>query len=108
LEDKFLALEIEEELQNLKEQSKNQANTPHHSPSCESQSPPSNQNIIRAYKILGLNPGASLKEVKQAYKQLVKKCHPDLFYPNAQMQQKAQEILTKVNQAYELLDTLKD
>lgn len=55
---------------------------------------------IRFYAILGLQPDASFKEVKQAYKQLVKRCHPDLFFHNPQLRQKAQEVLTKINQAY--------
>ena len=30
------------------------------------------------YKVLGLEPGASDEEVKQAYRRLAKKYHPDL------------------------------
>ena len=36
--------------------------------------------IDRAYNILGLEPGASLLEVKQAYRKLVKIWHPGPFY----------------------------
>jgi|GEM_PF-355452 len=62
-----------------------------------------NAQITRAYTLLGLTPGASAAEVKQAYRILVKKWHPDLFVHQPQMQQEAQEKLQIVNEAYTLL-----
>jgi replication fork clamp-binding protein CrfC len=59
--------------------------------------------ITRAYTILGLQPGVSFTEVKQAYKNLVKKWHPDLFVAKPQMQQQAQEKMRLVNEAYTIL-----
>ncbi len=35
------------------------------------------QNLEQHYKVLGLEPGASLEEVNQAYKDLVFIWHPD-------------------------------
>lgn len=104
--DKLRALEIEQELQKLKKelrnpckQTKEQSTTSRY----EVHTPPKNDKINRFYAILGVKPGASPKEVKQAYKNLVKRCHPDLFYNNPPLRQKAQEILKKLNEAYEEL-----
>ena len=35
--------------------------------------------INHVYNILGLKPGASVEEVKQAYRQMAKTWHPDSF-----------------------------
>lgn len=59
--------------------------------------------ITHAYTILGLQPGVSFTEVKQAYKTLVKKWHPDLFVNKPQLQQQAQEKMRLVNEAYTIL-----
>lgn len=52
------------------------------------------------YQILGLNPGASDEEIKQAYKDLVNVWHPDRFLNNARLRQKADEKLKEINEAY--------
>ncbi|WP_243146821.1 J domain-containing protein [Scytonema sp. UIC 10036] len=62
------------------------------------------EKIQSAYTILGLQPGASQSEVKQAYRTLVKKWHPDLFMNNPQQQKQAQEKMRLINEAYALLD----
>ena len=49
------------------------------------------------YKVLGLRPDASDEEVKQAYRRLAKKYHPDLNPGDAEAARKMQEI----NAAYE-------
>ena len=49
------------------------------------------------YSVLGLTPGASLEEVKRAYRQLAKKYHPDLHPGDAEAARKMQQI----NAAYE-------
>ncbi|HEY8363335.1 MAG TPA: DnaJ C-terminal domain-containing protein [Tissierellaceae bacterium] len=51
------------------------------------------------YKILGVDKTASQEEIKRAYRNLVKKYHPDLN-PN---DPKAQEKLKEINEAYEVL-----
>ncbi len=49
------------------------------------------------YQILGVSPNASEEDVKQAYRRLAKKYHPDLNPGDQQAAQKMNEI----NQAYE-------
>ncbi|MDO5018082.1 MAG: DnaJ C-terminal domain-containing protein [Lagierella massiliensis] len=51
------------------------------------------------YKILGLEKSASDQEIKQAYRKLAKKYHPDLN----QGDEKASEKLKEINEAYEVL-----
>jgi DnaJ-domain-containing protein 1 len=114
LEDKFRFLEIDEELQKLKQELGNpsspsgkahttsQSNREYTPPrNSEYNQPTNDEKRTRFYAILGLKPDASMKEVKQAYKNLVKRCHPDLFFDNPQLQQKAHEVLIKINEAYE-------
>ncbi|MEH1895099.1 MAG: dynamin family protein [Nostoc sp.] len=59
--------------------------------------------ITRAYGILGLQAYASQAEVKQAYRTLVKKWHPDLFVNQPQLLKQAQEKMHLVNDAYTIL-----
>lgn len=51
------------------------------------------------YQILGVSRDASEDEIRQAYRRLAKKYHPDLNPGNAQAAQKMNEI----NEAYDLL-----
>src|SRR6266480_819933 len=59
--------------------------------------------ISRCYRLLGLEPGASLEEVQKAYRDLVQVWHPDRFTSNERLQSKAQEQLKEINLAYEYL-----
>ncbi|MBI4644920.1 MAG: tetratricopeptide repeat protein [Deltaproteobacteria bacterium] len=61
------------------------------------------QEIERCCQILGLEKGASLKEVKQAYRDLVHVWHPDRFVQNPRLQKKAEAMLKEINAAYEKL-----
>ncbi len=59
--------------------------------------------LIRAYNILGLKSNASPQQVKQAYKTLAKKWHPDLFVNKPQQHAQAQEKIRLINEAYQIL-----
>lgn len=58
--------------------------------------------LKEAYKILEINENSSEKEIKQAYKKLAKKYHPDL-YQNNPLADLAEEKLKDINEAYEYL-----
>jgi len=59
--------------------------------------------VARAYKVLGLYPGASKDEVKRAYRDLAQVWHPDRFEHNERLAQKAQRNLKRINEAFALL-----
>ncbi len=59
--------------------------------------------INRAYRILGLPPGAPQEDVKRAYRDLAQVWHPDRFAHNPRLQRKAQENLRRINEAFEVL-----
>ena len=59
--------------------------------------------IKYSYQVLELEPGASLEQVKEAWRELVKVWHPDRFPNDPKMQRKAQERLKNINGAYEIL-----
>jgi len=63
------------------------------------------RDIERCYRILELESGASLTQVKQAWRDLVKVWHPDRFPNDTRLHLKAQERLKELNQAYETLQT---
>lgn len=63
-----------------------------------------NSGINRCYRTLELEPGASLDQVKQAWRELVKVWHPDRFPNDAKLQRKAQERLKEINGAYGILE----
>ena len=52
------------------------------------------------YVVLGVSHGATEEEVKAAYKELVKKYHPDQ-YQNNPLQDVASEKMAEVNEAYD-------
>ncbi len=54
------------------------------------------------YEVLGVKPGASEAEIKAAYKELVKKYHPDK-YQNNPLADLAEEKLQEINEAYDAL-----
>ena len=55
------------------------------------------------YEVLGVPQGASEEEIKAAYRELVKKYHPDK-YQNNPLADLAEEKLREVNEAYEYLE----
>lgn len=56
------------------------------------------------YSILGLDPPCSLDQIKAAYRQCMKECHPDKFTNEAaEFRQWAEERAKAINAAYEAL-----
>ena len=53
------------------------------------------------YKILGVAPGASDEEVKNAYRNLARKYHPDNYDDNNPLKELAKEKMQEINQAYD-------
>ncbi|HSK64474.1 MAG TPA: J domain-containing protein [Pyrinomonadaceae bacterium] len=56
-----------------------------------------------AYGVLGVKPGVSDRELKAAHRDLAKVWHPDRFLHDPRLQEKAQEKLKEINDAYEQL-----
>lgn len=54
------------------------------------------------YEVLGVGKNASMDEIKSAYKELIKKYHPDKYQDNP-LADLAQEKMKEVNEAYEYL-----
>ena len=51
------------------------------------------------HKVLGVAPGASQDEIKKAYRQKAKECHPDLHPDDP----RATEKMNEINEAYDML-----
>jgi len=54
------------------------------------------------YEVLGIKEGASEEEIKKAYRELVKKYHPDQYRDNP-LAKLAEEKLREINEAYDYL-----
>lgn len=54
------------------------------------------------YEVLGISEGATEEEIKKAYREQVKKYHPDQYHDNP-LSQLAEEKLREVNEAYDYL-----
>lgn len=60
-------------------------------------------NVEAAFRVLGLEPGTPLEEVKSAYKFSLQAYHPDKFPPDSASQKMATEKLIAVKDANELI-----
>ena len=58
-------------------------------------------NLDKAYELLGVKPGVSNRELKAAHRDLAKVWHPDRFQHDPRLQEKAQDKLKEINEAYE-------
>jgi molecular chaperone DnaJ len=54
------------------------------------------------YEVLGIREGASIDEIKSAYRELVKKYHPDRYTDNP-LKDLAEEKMVEINEAYDYL-----
>jgi hypothetical protein len=61
--------------------------------------------LDRYYKTLELKPGASAKEIQQAYSDLAHVWNPDRFAGNERYQEKATAKFKEINEAYQMLRT---
>ena len=61
--------------------------------------------LSKAYELLGVKPGVSIRELKAAHRDLAKVWHPDRFLHDPRLQEKAQEKLKEINEAYELISS---
>ena len=59
----------------------------------------------KAYELLGVKPGVSIRELKAAHRDLAKVWHPDRFLHDPRLQAKAQEKLKEINEAYEIISS---
>ncbi|MFA7659685.1 MAG: DnaJ domain-containing protein [Anaerovoracaceae bacterium] len=60
------------------------------------------QKMQNPYEVLGIKEGASIQEIKAAYKEQVKKYHPDRHQDNP-LYELAEEKLQEINEAYDYL-----
>ena len=59
------------------------------------------------YSILGVSPNATDEEVKAAYKNLVKKYHPDNYDDNNPLKELATEKMQEINSAYDEIQRIR-
>jgi len=74
-------------------------------PPPSSPAPPSSAGsaINEYYRALDLQPGASIEQIRAAYKELVKVWHPDRFGKDEKLRERATQKLQQINAAYDKL-----
>lgn len=63
------------------------------------------KSVKQCLEILGVNPNTTPDQIKVAYRDLVRVWHPDRFVHDKRLQQKAEEKLKEINDAYEQLQS---
>lgn len=58
------------------------------------------------YSVLGVSPNATDEEVKKAYRELVRKYHPDNYHDNP-LADLAQEKMKEINEAYDMITRMR-
>ena len=61
------------------------------------------EHFAKNYRILGVQPGISWKQLRQAYKKLVNAWHPDRFQQDSRQKKLAEEKTKEITQAYKEL-----
>ncbi len=56
------------------------------------------------YRVLGISPGADWRDVKESYRSLVKKWHPDRFPESRNQRNAAEEKIKAITEAYRFLE----
>jgi len=56
-----------------------------------------------AFKVLEVQEGASMEDIRKAYLRLTRHYHPDNFLGQAEKLKVANDLMSKINKAYELL-----
>ncbi len=57
------------------------------------------------YEVLDLPKTASAQQIKQSYRQLTKRWHPDLYQPGSPQQAEATQMMGIINQSYQRIAT---
>jgi hypothetical protein len=61
--------------------------------------------LVKAYKTLGLEHGASFAQAKARYKSLLKEHHPDKHGSSPEAQKKATDMSARINNAFSIIET---
>lgn len=67
-------------------------------------SPPAEVNEKKYYDALEIAPTNNWEEIKNAYKQVMKKYHPDRFYNDEEKQALAKQLTQIINEAYQYFE----
>ena len=62
-----------------------------------------NDPYLRSYSALGVRPGSSWNEIRDTYRNLVKKWHPDRFQQDSKNRRIAEEKTMEITRAYKIL-----
>ena len=94
----------DEAFRRMKEQAARSAPSSSSSGSSSSARPPKpgtqEAQLVEWYRVLDLNAGADLSQIKTSYRQLMRKYHPDMHAGNPQKQKAATELSMRVTAAY--------